>query len=73
MTNQPENGTKPVMEFIGDVRRRLFAHLDCEWNGVVRDITAQMERPGGLVNTDVVCVHIAEFYRSRAHWVRLWS
>ena len=60
----------PQWELIGNVRRRLFAHTDCEWNGVVRDITAQMERPGELINTELVCVHIAEFYRSRAHWAR---
>jgi len=59
-----------MMEFIGSVRRRLFAHTDCEWNGVVRDITAQMERPGGLVNTGLVYVQLAEFYRARAHWER---
>lgn len=55
------------MEFIGDVRRRLFAHVDCEWNGVVRDITAKMERDE-LVNAELVCVHLAEFYKARAHW-----
>jgi hypothetical protein len=59
------------IQFIGDVRRRLFAHVDCEWNGVVRDITAQMERPGMLVNSDLVCVQLAEFYRQRAHWAKL--
>lgn len=58
------------MEFIGDVRRRLFAHADCEWDGIVRDITAQMERPGQFVNTELVCVHLAEFYRQKAHWAR---
>jgi hypothetical protein len=59
-----------TMEFIGNVRRRLFAPVDCDWNGVVRDITAQMEQPGELVNAELVCVHIAEFYRIRAHWAR---
>ena len=58
------------LEFIGDLRRRLFADVDCEWNGVVRDITAQMERPGMLVNAGLVCVHLSEFYRARAHWAR---
>ena len=56
-----------MREFIGTVRRRLFANQDCEWNGVVRDITAQMERDE-TVNTELVCVHLAEFYRARAHW-----
>lgn len=58
-----------AFEFIGDVRRRLFADVDCEWNGVVRDITAQMER-SEMVNTELVCVQLAEFYRARAHWAR---
>jgi hypothetical protein len=59
-----------IMEFIGNVRRRLFVPVDCEWNGVVRDITAEMEQPGELVNDELVYVHIAEFYRIRAHWAR---
>lgn len=58
-----------MREFIGDVRRRLFANVDCEWNGVVRDITAQMER-NETVNTELVLIQLAEFYRARAHWVR---
>jgi hypothetical protein len=61
---------RPQFEFIGKVRYRLFADHDCEWNGVVREITAQLERPGELVNTEVVCVHLAEYYRVKAHWAR---
>lgn len=56
-------------EFIGTVRRRLFVDHDCEWNGVVREITAQLERDE-LVNTEIVCIHLAEHYRIKAHWAR---
>jgi len=58
---------KDHREFIGTVRHRLFVGHDCEWNGIVRDITAQMEREE-MVNTEQVLVQIAEFYRARAHW-----
>lgn len=58
----------PNVQFIGDVRRRLFVDHDCEWNGIVREITAQFERPGELVSSDLVCVHLAEHYRMKAHW-----
>ena len=58
------------MEFIGDVRRRLLVQVECEWNGVVRDITAQMERPGKMVDAEKVCIFIADHYRAKAHWAR---
>jgi len=54
-------------EFIGDVRRRFFVDVECEWNGVIRDLTAQMEHKEH-VNTGLFLVHLAEFYRARAHW-----
>jgi hypothetical protein len=56
-----------MREFIGKVRYRLFTPFDSEWNGVVRQITAEMEHEE-TVNTELVCVHLAEFYRARAHW-----
>ena len=30
-------------ENIGEVRRRFFLPFDCEWNGIVRDLTARRE------------------------------
>lgn len=30
---------------IGDLRRELFMRYDCLWNGLVRDITAELEQP----------------------------
>ena len=30
---------------IGDLRRELFMGYDCLWNGLVRDITAELEQP----------------------------
>jgi|HubBroStandDraft_4_1064222.scaffolds.fasta_scaffold00021_82 hypothetical protein len=59
----------PRREFIGKVRHRLFVDHDCEWNGVVREITAQLERDE-MVNADIVCVHLAEHYRIKAYWAR---
>jgi hypothetical protein len=29
---------------IGDLRRSLFMNYDCEWNSVVRDVTARKEK-----------------------------
>jgi len=59
-----------MLEFIGDVRRRLFVAEPHEWNGVVRDITAQMERPGMLVDAEKVSIFMADHYRQKAHWER---
>ena len=58
---------RPEKEFIGKVRHRLFVDGVHEWNGIVRDITAQLEKDE-LVNAEIVCIHLAEFYRARAHW-----
>jgi hypothetical protein len=52
--------------FIGDLRRRLFLDVDHEWNGVVRDITAQCETEGMEVNPEIVNMELADFYRKRA-------
>ena len=39
---------------IGDVRRSLFKPFDCAWNGYVRDVTAGLERDGGVVYVEEV-------------------
>lgn len=39
-----------VMIDIGTLRRKLFMPYDCSWNGLVRDVTAKCEQPGGLVS-----------------------
>ena len=59
--------TETKREFIGMVRYRLFIDEPHEWNGVVRDITAQLEHEE-TVNTEMVIIQLAEFYRARAHW-----
>jgi hypothetical protein len=58
------------MENIGIVRRGLFISEPHEWNGIVRDITAQLERPGELVDAEKVCIFLADHYRQKAHWER---
>jgi hypothetical protein len=62
-----EEAPPPTLEFIGKVRRRLFINGTREWNGVVRDVTAQLER-FELVDVSQVCELIGKFYRDRAHW-----
>ena len=52
--------------FIGDMRRQLFVPADCDWNGVVRDITARCETSGMEVDPEVVHTKMQEFYRGRA-------
>jgi len=52
--------------FIGDLRRRLFLDVDHEWNGVVRDITAQCETKEMEVDPEIVNIELADFYRKRA-------
>jgi hypothetical protein len=52
--------------FIGDLRRQLFIAADCDWNGVVRDITACCETSGMEVDPAIVNAKMQEFYRGRA-------
>lgn len=59
------SGDAPL-EFIGDVRRRLFVDVDCEWNGDVRDITAKLEQPGMLVDSELVIRTLSRLYRNKA-------
>jgi len=37
------NAQKITSENIGDIRRSLFMPFDSEWNGLVRDLTAEKE------------------------------
>ena len=57
--------------FIGDLRRKLFIPVEHEWNGIVRDITAKYEHPGGEVDAETVCLAISKFYRNRATLAQL--
>jgi hypothetical protein len=52
--------------FIGDLRRQLFIPVDHEWNGIVRDVTAQCETEGMEVNQTMVEDELASVYRKRA-------
>jgi hypothetical protein len=53
--------------YIGDLRRKLFIPVDHEWNGVVREITAEYEESGGDVDAEVVSVAMGKYYRAYAH------
>ena len=51
---------------IGTLRRRLFVNHSDEWNGIVREVTADFEEPGGVVDFWIVRKHLAAIYRARA-------
>jgi hypothetical protein len=49
------------IESIGNVRRSLFVDGESKWNGLVRDMTAHLEQPGGLVNRSAVNEYLREW------------
>jgi hypothetical protein len=55
---------------IGTLRRRLFIPIDHEWNGIVRDITAEYEYDE-KVDVELVCDAMARFYENRATIARM--
>ena len=54
------------MKYIGDLRRELFLPTECAWNGVVRDVTANLEEPGMRVDKVAVLKRLAEYLRNIA-------
>jgi hypothetical protein len=49
-----------MMRPIGDVRRELFLDGSHKWNGVVRDVTAELEVKGGTVDEAAVFKKLAK-------------
>lgn len=56
---------QPDLEDIGNVRRSLFLRVDHPWNGIVRDVTAQLEIDG-MVNREAVLRELTRHIRSLA-------
>lgn len=51
---------------IGDLRRSQFMNYDCMWNGLVRDVTAQLEQSDEEVSELDVTKKLLEFLTSTA-------
>jgi hypothetical protein len=51
---------------IGDVRRGLFLPYECDWNGRVREVTAELELDGGMVDEAEVLKELAAQLRNEA-------
>ena len=51
---------------IGDVRREFFLDGSHPWNGMVRDVSAQLEQPGMLVDPALVLKELAKRLQSMA-------
>ena len=55
-----------MLRFIGDVRRELFLPMSCEWNGVVREVTADLEQGDAQVDQVAVLKRLAKYLRNVA-------
>jgi len=51
---------------IGDLRRSQFMNFDCMWNGLVRDVTAQLEQSDEEVSEVDALKKLLEFLKSTA-------
>lgn len=51
---------------IGDLRRSQFMNYDCMWNGLVRDVTAQLEQSDEEVPEVEALKKLLEFLKSTA-------
>lgn len=49
--------------FIGQLRAHLFVPFDCKWNGLVRDVTAEFEHEGELVDPYEVFKRLVQIVR----------
>ncbi len=58
------------MMFIGQLRRQLFIDGTHEWNGLVRDVTAECEQDYGMVSPELVTYVLSFVYRHRASMAR---
>ena len=52
--------TSEFMRQIGFVRRDLFLPQECGWNGLVREVTAELEQPGMWVDEREVLKALAK-------------
>jgi hypothetical protein len=52
---------------IGDLRHRLFMHYNCMWNGVVRDVTAELEHHEEEVSELDTANKLLEIIKKNAH------
>lgn len=51
---------------IGDLRRSQFMNFDCMWNGLVRDVTAQLEQSDEEVSEVDALKKLLQFLTSTA-------
>jgi hypothetical protein len=55
-----------MLRNIGDLRRELFLPDECDWNGRVREVTAELELHGMLVDEAEVLKELAAQLRNEA-------
>jgi len=51
---------------IGSLRRSLFMEYDCQWNSLVRDITAKLERENEEVDEHKTHILLLTYIKAQA-------